>query len=129
MDLPAIQSGICARADASASRFRTAQSVWSAARFTAAFPPPPSEIIFHLHAVNLESVYGSHLCRRSDALEPRRRTPRILIRHRHDFVFHSVLMDVIEPRQVAMLNRQLRVAKVEPYFPAVNAIQLAQFAS
>src|SRR6266516_619689 len=110
MDLPAIQSGICARADATASRVRTAQSVWSAARVTAAFPSPPSEIIFHLHAVNLESVNGSHLRRRSDALEPRCRTPRILIRQRNEFVFHGVLMDVIEPRQIAMLNRQLRVA-------------------
>src|SRR5437867_3613553 len=114
MDLPAIQSGICARADASASRFRTAQSVWSAARFTAAFPPPPSEIIFHLHAVNLDSVNGFHLCRRSDALEPRRRTPRILIRHRHEFVLHRVLMNVIQPGQVAVLNRQLRVTEIKP---------------
>jgi len=28
--------------------------------FTAAFPSPPSEIIFHAQAVNLESVNGCH---------------------------------------------------------------------
>jgi hypothetical protein len=49
-----------------------------------------------------------------------------LIRHRDKFVFHGVLMNVIQPSQVAVLNRQLRVAEIEPNLPAMDAVQLVQ---
>ncbi len=59
-------------------------------------------------------------------LEPRRRTPRILICHCNQPVFHRVLVDIIQPRQIAVLVGQFCVAEIEPHFPAFDAVQLVQ---
>jgi hypothetical protein len=37
-------------------------------------------------------------------------------------------MNVIQPGQVAVLNRQSGVAKIEPHLPALDGIQLVQLA-
>ena len=71
----------------------------------------PQKIVFHLQLVNLEAINGFDLRRRSNALEPGRRTPPILVGHQDKPVFDRVLMDVPEPRQVGLLVSQARVSQ------------------
>src|SRR5438874_6154209 len=57
-------------------------------------------IVVNLQLVDLEPVDRPHLRRGGGALEPRRRTPRILIGHRHQPMLHRILMNVVEPRTI-----------------------------
>src|SRR5438128_171184 len=57
-------------------------------------------IVVKLQLVYLEAVDCPHLRRGGGALEPRRRTPRILIGHRYQPMLHRILMHVIESRPV-----------------------------
>ena len=57
-------------------------------------------IVMYLQLVDLEAVDCPHLRRGGGALEPRRRTPRILIGHRHQPMLHRILMNVVEPRPI-----------------------------
>jgi hypothetical protein len=84
------------------------------------------KIILHFHPVNLEAVNRPYLCRRCRAFKPRCGAPWVLVRHRHQFVLHRVLVDVIQPCQIAVLNRQCGVPKIEPDLPAFQAIKLIQ---
>jgi len=73
-------------------------------QFPGAFPRLPIraqlKFIRHRNSVSLEPVDGFHHRRRSRAFKPCRRAPRILTGHRHQPVFHRVLMDIVQPRQI-----------------------------
>jgi hypothetical protein len=56
--------------------------------------------------------------------EPPRRTPRILIRHRYQAVFHRVLMCVVQPRKVRFFLGQSRFTKVVPDLSAGGGVKL-----
>ena len=72
------------------------------------------KFIRHGNPVRLETVDGFYHRGRSRAFKPRSRAKRILIRHQHQPVFHRVLMDIVEPRQIRMLMRQSCFPKIEP---------------
>jgi len=61
------------------------------------------KFIRHRNPIRLEPIDGFHHRRRSHAFKPCHRAPRILAGHRHQSVFHRVLMDVIQSRQIRAL--------------------------
>jgi hypothetical protein len=109
-------------------QFRQARSVLDCASPLALFHRLPVrahlKFIRHRNPIHLEPVYGLYHCRRSRAFKPGRRAPRILAGHRHQPVFHRVLMNVVQPCQIRALMRQPGFAKVEPNLPARHDIQL-----
>ena len=51
----------------------------------------------------------------SGSFEPRRRTPRILVRHRYQAVFHRISVRVVEPREIGLRIGQARFPEIEPH--------------
>src|SRR5208282_3838014 len=92
--------------------------------FSSGFSPFGSrlEIVRDLQSVSFETINGFHHGRRSRALEPSRRTPRILVCHRYQLVFHRVLVGVIQSRETGLLVSEPRFAEVEPDLPAGRAV-------
>src|SRR5436190_12977224 len=80
-------------------------------------------IVVNLQLVDLEAVDRPHLRRGSGALEPRRRTPRILIGHRHQPMLHRILMNVIESRTIGLLVREACLPKVVLDRPVARGIE------
>ncbi len=113
---------------ASTGIFQNLRQLLDCASPLALFPPSPIhthlKFIRHRNPIRLESVNGLHHRRRSHAFKPSRRTPRILAGDRHESVFHRVLMDVVQPRQIRALMREPGFAEVEPNLPARRGIQL-----
>src|SRR5947209_4496094 len=60
------------------------------------------KIIVNIHPISLKFVNRFDLRGRSSPLKPCRRTPRILIRHWYQPVFHGILVHVIQPGQVTI---------------------------
>ena len=87
------------------------------------------EVVLNIQFIDLKSVDClAHRWRRR-SLEPSRRTPLILIGHRHEPMRDRILMHVIEPGQIRLLISQLRIPEVEPHCAAslvVNLVQLAR---
>ena len=81
------------------------------------------KFIRYLYAVASEAVNGFHHGNRSRAFKPSRRTPRILIRHVHQSMFHRVLVNVIQARQIRFLACEPRLTKIEPDLPTGSAIK------
>jgi hypothetical protein len=72
------------------------------------------KFIWHRYLIRLEAVNGLHHWRGGAALEPRRRAERILVCHENQPVFHRVLMNVIQPRQIRALMREPGFPKIIP---------------
>src|SRR5688572_27193072 len=60
-------------------------------------------LVKHLNPVCLESIDSLHLCWFGSSLEPRSRTPRILIRNEHQTVLHRVLVYIIQSGEIRLL--------------------------
>jgi hypothetical protein len=81
------------------------------------------KFIRYLHAVNLEAIDGLNHRRRSRTFEPSRRTPWILICYEHQRMFHGILVNVVQARQIRFLVSEPRLAKIEPDLPTGSVIK------
>jgi hypothetical protein len=81
------------------------------------------KLVVHPHGIRLEPVDGPDHRRRSRALEPGSRAPRILVGHWHQPVTDRVLTYVVEARQIGPLVGQLRFAVVVSDLAAWRAIE------
>jgi hypothetical protein len=85
-----------------------------------------SEVVRRFDSIDLEGINGFRKPWSGVAFEPRCGTPRILIRQRHQSVFHRVLMDIVQSRQPRILERQASVPELVNDPPAgsgINAIE------
>ncbi len=103
--------------------FWTAPVLW---RFSSCVLPLGCrlEIIRNMHPINLETINGFDHRGRGGTLEPSRRTPRILVGHGYQTVFHRVLMNIVQPGQIGLLVSKPCFAKVEPHLPSSRSIEL-----
>src|SRR5204862_7991008 len=81
-----------------------------------------SEIVGHVESISLEGINRFHKSGPRIAFKQRSRTPRILARHRHDRVFHRILMYMIQPRQPRFLERHARVTEFVHHSSPQNSI-------
>ena len=93
-------------------------SVLDCASPLALFLRPPIHIhlilVRHGNPIRLEPIYGFDHGSRGRAFKPCRRAPRILAGHRHQPMFHRILMDIVQPRQIRALMREPGFTEVEP---------------
>lgn len=81
------------------------------------------EIIRHPHLIHLETVDALHLRRRRRAFKPRCRAPRVMVGHRHQTMFHWILMHVVQTRQIRALIGQALVPIVVPHLTVRRTVQ------
>jgi hypothetical protein len=85
--------------------------------------PKPRPLGGDIYLVSFETVNGFDLSGGGRSFKPAGRTPRVLIRHRHEAVFHRVLMHVIQPRQIRLFISQPRLAVVVPDFAGRGGVE------
>ncbi len=91
-------------------------------RFTAAHSRESSKIIFDVYPVNFDLIDRFYPRRGGDAFEPSRGAPAVLVGYGHKLMFHSVLVNIIQAGQIAVLHRQFGILKIEPGLPAFGVV-------
>ncbi len=86
-----------------------------------------SEIIGQFKLVGLEAFHSFHKRGRSGSREPRGGTPFVIFRQRHDTVFGGIGMDVMQPREIRALKRDVAVPILKPHFASGCGILSVQF--
>jgi len=86
------------------------------------------ELVEDFQLVGLESVDSFYLSAGGFALEPTGGAPWVLASQRNESVFHGVLMDVVEPGEVALLEGQLRLPEVMPDFAIGRVVETVDIA-
>ena len=81
------------------------------------------KIIRHFHLIRFETVNGFDLSRCRCPFKPAGRAPRVLIRNRHEAVFHRILMDIIQPCQIRLFKGQPRFSVVVPDFAGRRIVE------
>jgi len=96
-DTPTSQARFSCHSASNACEFREAYGVRAACCrfFRDAVIFPPSEIVRHVHLIDLKTINCLHLGRRSHAFKPSRRAPRILIGDGNQSMLHGILMNII----------------------------------
>jgi len=81
------------------------------------------KIVRHVQLIRLKTINRLHHRLRSLALKPSCRAPRILIRDRHQSMFHRILVNVIQSCEIGLLVRKPCLSKIEPHLTPLCAIQ------
>ena len=74
------------------------------------------KFICHVHRIRLHPIDRPDLRIRSLALEPTGRTPQILIRHFDQSVMHRILVNIVQPGEIAPMMGQSGFEEIVPDF-------------